>query len=152
MLTIRDVLQSKSSAVWLVGPNDTAYTAMEIMAEKNIGVLVVIDKEKVVGIVSERDLARNIILKELSAKKVPVKKIMTRDIYCITPDKSVEECMSVMTTAHIRHMPVFANKRLIGVITFGDIVNALLLEQKIKIHDLESYFSCCDAGVYDDSI
>ena len=152
MLTIRDVLQSKSSAVWSVCPQDTAYTAMEIMAEKNIGVLVVIDKEKVVGIVSERDLARNIILKELSSKKVPVKKIMTEDIFCITPDKSVEECMGVMTSAHIRHMPVFDNKRLIGLLTFGDIVNALLLEQKIKIHDLESYYSCCDAGVYDNSL
>jgi CBS domain-containing protein len=150
MLTIGDVLQSKSSAVWSVGPQDTAYAAMELMAEKNIGVLVVIDKEKVVGIVSERDLARNIILKELSPKKVPVKKIMTRDIYCITPDKSVDECMGVMTSAHIRHMPVFDNKRLIGLLTFGDIVNASLLEQKIKIHDLESYYSCCDAGAYDD--
>ncbi|MEW6602665.1 MAG: CBS domain-containing protein [Nitrospirota bacterium] len=149
MLTIRDVLQSKSSAVWAVSPNDTAHTAMEIMAEKNIGVLLVVDKEKVVGIVSERDLARNIILKELSASKVPVKKIMTRDIYCITPENSVEECMGVMTSAHIRHMPVFDNKKLIGVITFGDIASALLLEQKIKIHDLESYYSC-DAGVYDD--
>lgn len=150
MLTIKDVLQSKSSAVWAVGPNDTAFTAMEIMAEKNIGVLVVVDKEKVVGIVSERDLARHIILKGLPASTVPVKKIMTRDIYCIAPDKSVEECMGVMISAHIRHMPVFDNKRLIGVITYGDIANALLLEQKIKIHDLESYYSC-DAGVYDDS-
>ncbi len=151
MLTIRDVLLSKSSAIWSISPQDSAYTAMEIMAEKNIGVLVVIDKEKVVGIVSERDLARNIILKELSPKEVPVKKIMTKDIYCITPDKSVEECMGVMTTAHIRHMPVFENKRLIGVVTFGDIVNALLLEQKIKIHDLENYAACSDSVAFDDN-
>ncbi len=151
MLTIRDVIQSKSSAVWSVGPLDTAHTAMEIMTEKNIGVLVVIDREKVVGIVSERDLARNIILKELSARNVPVKKIMTRDIYCITTDKSVEECMGVMTTAHIRHMPVFDHRRLIGVITFGDIAHALLLEQKINIHDLESYSSVCDTEGYEDS-
>lgn len=115
---------------------------MKMMAEKNIGVLVVIDEENVQGIISERDLARNILLKELSPKDVPVEKIMTRDVYCITPDKSVEECMGVMTTAHIRHMPVFHNNRLIGVITFGDIVKALLLEQKVKIEDLESYISC----------
>lgn len=151
MLTIKDVLQSKSSAIWAVCPDDTAYETMKLMAEKNIGVLVVIDNDNVVGIVSERDLARKIILKEQSSKKVPVKKIMTKDIYCITPDKSVEECMGVMTTAHIRHMPVFENKRLIGVITFGDIANALLLEKDVKIQDLESYFSCCDSVSFTDT-
>lgn len=145
MLTINDVLQSKSSAIWSVCPDDTAYKTMELMAEKNIGVLVVIDGDNVVGIVSERDLARKIILQEMSSKKVPVKKIMTKDLYCITPDKSVEECMGVMTTAHIRHMPVFENKRLIGVITFGDIVKALLIEKDVMIQDLESYSSCCDS-------
>ncbi len=146
MLTIKDILQSKSSAIWSVYPKDTAYTAMEIMAEKNIGVLLVIDGEKVVGIVSERDLARNIILKDISSKEVLVEELMTREIYCITPDKSIDECMGVMTTAHCRHMPVFEKNKLIGVITFGDIVNALLIEQKVKIQDLESYVSCCDSS------
>lgn len=151
MLTIRDVLQSKSSAIWSICPNDTAYTAMATMSERNIGVLIVIDEENVVGIISERDLARNIILKDLSPKNVLIEKLMTRDIYCITPDKSVEECMGVMTTAHIRHMPVFENNKLIGLITFGDIVNAVLTEQKIKIQDLESYVSCCDSVAFDDN-
>lgn len=150
MLTINDVLKSKSSAIWAVSPEDSAYNAMELMAEKNIGILVVIDEDSVVGIISERDLARNIILKELQAKKIPVKKIMTKEIYCITPDKSVEECMGVMTNAHIRHMPVFLKKRLIGVITFGDIANALLLEKEVKIQDLENYFSCGEASSFDD--
>ncbi|GBD96955.1 MAG TPA: CBS domain-containing protein [Nitrospirae bacterium] len=152
MLTIRDVLQSKSSAIWSICPGDTAYKAMEIMAERDIGVLVVIDEENVVGIVSERDLARNIILKELSPREVLVEELMTKDIYCVTPDMSIEECMGVMTSAHCRHMPVFENNKLIGVITFGDIVKALLLEQKIKIEDLESYASCCDAVSFDDSL
>ncbi len=150
MLTIKDVLQSKSSAIWSICPKDSAYKAMEIMAEKNIGVLVVIDEERVVGIVSERDFARNIILKEIPSKEVLVEELMTRDIYCITPEKSVEECMGVMTTAHIRHMPVFENNKLIGVVTFGDIVNALIVEQKIKIEDLENYSSCCDEVAFDD--
>ncbi len=152
MLTIKDVLQSKSSAIWSISPHDTAYAAMEIMEEKNIGVLVVLKGETVVGIISERDLARNIILKQLSPKEVPVKKLMTKDVYCITQDKSVEECMSVMTAAHIRHMPVFEDKRLIGVITFRDIAKALLTEQKIKIQDLESYTSYCDAAAYENSV
>ncbi len=150
LLNIRDVLQSKSSAIWSIGPKDTAYDAIEIMAEKNIGVLVVINEENVVGIISERDFVRHIVLKEESAREVLVEELMTREIYCVTPDKSVEECMGVMTTARCRHMPVFENNKLIGIVTFGDIVNALILEQKIKIQDLESYASCCDAVSFDD--
>lgn len=151
MLTINDVLQSKSSAIWSVCPDDTAYAAMELMAEKDIGVLLVIDEEQVVGIVSERDIARKIILKDRSPRKVPVRDLMTRDIYGINTDKSIEECMGVMTAAHCRHLPVFQNNRLIGIVTFGDIVKALLLEQKVKIEDLESYISCCDAPSFEDS-
>ncbi|MEN8264705.1 MAG: CBS domain-containing protein [Nitrospirota bacterium] len=150
MLKIRDVLQSKSSAIWSIRSKDTAYEAMEFMAERNIGVLLVIDDESVAGIVSERDFVRSIVLQEKSAKEVLVENLMTREIYCVTPDKPVEECMGVMTTAHCRHMPVFENGRLIGIVTFGDIVNALLVEQKIKIQDLESYASCCDSVSFDD--
>jgi CBS domain-containing protein len=144
MLTIRDILQSKSSVIWSILPKDTAYEAMQTMAEHNIGVLLVMDRDNVAGIVSERDFARNIILKELSPKEVLVEELMTKDIYCIAPDKSVEECMGVMTAAHIRHMPVFENNKLMGVVTFADIVNALLLEKEIKIQDLQTYVSCCD--------
>jgi CBS domain-containing protein len=150
MLTIKDVLQAKNSSIWSVCPQDTAYEAMDIMAEKNIGVLVVIDEDSVVGVVSARDLARSIILKEQSPKDVPVEQLMTKEIYCVTSDKSVEECMGVMTTAHIRHMPVFENKRLVGVVTFGDIVKAVLMEQQIKIQDLENYHTACDAESFED--
>lgn len=150
MLTVRDILQSKSSAVWTIGPKDAVYEAMEIMAEKNIGVLVVVDGESVVGIISERDIVRNIVLKEVSARKVRVKELMTKEIYCVTPDKPVEECMGVMTTAHCRHMPVFENSRLTGLVTFGDIVKAMLLQQQIKIEDLESYSSGCDMVSFND--
>ncbi len=150
MLTIKDILQSKSSAISSVTPQDTAYKAMELMAEKNIGALIVLDENSVVGVVSERDLARKIILKTVSSKKIPVEKLMTKDVYCITSDKTVEECMGVMTSAHIRHMPVFENKRLMGIVTFGDIAKALLLEQKIKIRDLESYYTCSGSVSFDD--
>jgi CBS domain-containing protein len=123
---------------------------MEIMTDKNIGVLVVIDEDNVVGIISERDLARNIILRQLVPRKVTVGELMTRDIYCISSDKSVEECMGVMTSAHIRHMPVFERNKLVGLVTYADIVKALLTEQEIKIQDLESYVSCCDIVSYED--
>jgi CBS domain-containing protein len=119
------------------------------MTEHNIGALLVIDEEHISGIFSERDFARNIVLKRLSADEVLVEELMTKEIYCIEPDKSVEECMGVMTTAHIRHMPVFENKKLIGLVTYADIVKALLTEQKIKIQDLENYHSCCDSVSFD---
>jgi CBS domain-containing protein len=150
MLTIKDILQSKSSSIWSISPKDTAYKAMEIMAERNIGALVVIDEENVVGVISERDIARNIILKRLPSRETPVEKLMTKEIYCITPDKSVEECMGVMTTAHIRHMPVFENNRLTGLVTFGDITKGLLIEHKVRIQDLESYHSCCNSLSFED--
>ncbi len=150
MITIGDVLQAKSSAIWSISPQDTAYKAMEIMTEKNIGALLVIDGERVAGIFSERDFARNISLKEISAKEVLVDELMTREIYCITPEKSVEECMGVMTTAHIRHMPVFENNKLIGLITFADIAKALLLVHRINIQDLGNYSSCSDSVAFDD--
>lgn len=149
MITIWDVLQAKSSAIWSISPQDSAFKAMEIMIEKDIGALLVIDGEHVAGIFSERDFARNISMKELSAKEVLVEKLMTREIYCITPEKSVEECMGVMTTAHIRHMPVFEHNKLLGLITFADISKALLLEHRISIQDLNNYASCCDSVAFD---
>ena len=151
MLRIKDVVQSKSSAIWSVSPKDSAFKAIELMTEKNIGALLVIDEEEVVGIVSERDIARKVVLKELSPKEVPVEQLMTKEIYCITPDKLVEESMGVMTSAHIRHMPVLQNGRLTGVITFADISKALLMEQKIKIQDLENYSSCSNIVSYNDN-
>ncbi len=145
MLKVEDVLNSKSSAIWSIGPKDTAFSAMELMVDKNIGVLLVIAEEHVIGIFSERDFARNIILKNISPKEVLVEDLMTKDLYCITSDRPVEECMGVMTGARVRHMPVFANKRLKGVVTFGDIVKAVLLEQEINMKDLEEYHSCCES-------
>lgn len=151
MLLIRDVLRSKSSAIWSITPQDTAFKALEIMDEKDIGALLVIDDEKVVGIISERDFARNIILKGKSSRETLVEELMTKDIYSMSPDKTVEECMGVMTTAHCRHMPIFENKRLVGMVTFGDIVKALFVQQKIKIHDLENYISGCESVSVDDN-
>lgn len=151
MLQIRDVLRSKSSAIWSITPKDTAYKALEIMDEKDIGALLVIDDEKIVGIISERDFARNIILKGRSSRETLVEELMTKEIYSMSPDKSVEECMGVMTSAHCRHMPIFENNRLVGMVTFGDIVKALFVQQKIKIQDLENYISGCESVSVDDN-
>ena len=150
MLTIKDVLNSKSSAIWSIEPDDTAYTAIELMSEKGIGALIVMDEGVVVGIFSERDYARKVVLKGRSSKETPVKDLMTVDLYCINSHKTVEECMALMTKAHIRHMPVYDNKVLAGIVTFGDIVNAVIVDQKVKIQDLETYIKGCEAIDFDD--
>jgi len=144
MLTVKEVLLSKSSAIWSIEPEETIYTALEIMAEKDIGALLVMDGEQVAGIFTERDYARKVVLKGKLSKKVTVGELMTKEIYCINSDKSVEECMALMTAARCRHMPVFENKKLVGIMTYADIVNAVIVDQKVKIQDLESYISGCD--------
>ncbi len=151
MLKVKDVLTSKSKDIWSIGSNETAYKALEIMAEKDIGALLVIDKEQLVGIFSERDYARKVTLKGKSSKETRVGDLMTREVYSITLDKSVDECLALMTATHIRHMPVFENNHLTGLVTIGDIVNAIMTDQKIKIHDLEKYITGSEFVAVDDN-
>lgn len=141
MLRIRDILQSKGSKVWSIGPMEMSFKALELMAAKDIGALLVIDNNKVVGIFSERDYARKVILKGKSSKDTSVADLMTKDIYSLTPEKTVEECMALMTATRCRHMPVIENNKLLGMVTIGDVVNAIIAEKDITIHDLEHYIT-----------
>lgn len=141
MLKVKDVLKSKGHDIWSIGSNESVYRALEIMAEKDIGALLVIDKGQVVGIFSERDYARKVILKGKSSRETLVGELMTKELYTITSDKSVEECMALMTTARCRHIPVYENNRLSGIITIGNVVNSIIAEQKVTISDLENYIS-----------
>ena len=141
MLKIRDVLKTKGNEVWSVDPKKTVYEALEVMADKNVGALVVLDDGKLVGIFSERDYARKVVLKGYHAQDIHVEDLMTKEVYSVTPAETVEECMAVMTAAHCRHMPVFEDDRLVGLVSIGDIVNATITEQKVKIRDLEKYIT-----------
>jgi CBS domain-containing protein len=141
MLKVQDVLRSKSKDIWSISSGETTYKALEMLADKDIGALMVIDEGKFAGIFSERDYARKVILKGKSSKETSVGELMTREVYSITPEKTVEECMALMSTIHCRHMPVFENNQLIGVVTIGDIVNAIIIDQQIQIHDLEKYIT-----------
>jgi CBS domain-containing protein len=141
MLKVQDVLRSKSKNIWSISSRETAYKALEMLAEKDIGALMVVDDGKLAGIFSERDYARKVTLKGKSSRETPVGELMTREVYSITPDKTVEECMALMTAIHCRHMPVFENNQLTGVVTIGDIVNAIINDQQIKIKDLEKYIT-----------
>lgn len=139
MITIRRVLESKDNRIWSIDPKSMAYDALKIMADKDIGALLVIDHGKLVGIFSERDYARKVILKGKSSKETSVEELMTTDIYSITPDKPVEECMAVMTTGRFRHMPVMENNQLIGIVTIGDVVKAVITDEQRTIDDLKRY-------------
>jgi signal-transduction protein with cAMP-binding, CBS, and nucleotidyltransferase domain len=141
MLKVRHVLETKSKDIWWIRPEATAYNALEIMSEKDIGALLVIDNERLVGIFSERDYARKVILKGKSSKDTSVGELMTKEIFSISPKKSIEECMSLMTSIRSRYIPVIEDGKLIGVVSIGDVVNAIITTQKVEIEDLKNYGS-----------
>jgi CBS domain-containing protein len=142
MTTVREVLDRKGRDVFAVGPDAPVYRALELMAEKHIGALVVLDDERhLIGVVSERDYARKIALAGRSSKDTPVRDIMTTKLFCVSPVQSVEECMALMTDKGVRHLPVLDGERLDGVISIGDIVKSKLSEQEFIIEQLEHFIS-----------
>ncbi len=141
MLQVKDVLTKKGNMIWSIGPEETVFRALEIMAEKDIGMLVVIEKGKMAGIFSERDYARKVILRGKYSKDTLVEELMTKNVYFITSDKSVEECLALMTQAHVRHMPVFEDNRLVGIVTIGDVTRTIIERQRVAISDLENYIT-----------
>jgi CBS domain-containing protein len=136
---VSQILKTKGGKVWSVAPQDTAYKALQLMSEKNLGALVVIDKGKVVGLFSERDYARKVILKGKSSKSTNVSELMTKEVLFVDPETSVENCMSLMTEKRIRHLPVMEKKHLVGVVTQGDVVKQLIADQEFENEELERY-------------
>ncbi len=141
MKTVEQILNAKGSDVWSVTPDATVLEAIKLMAEKEVGALLVMTGEKPVGIVSERDYARKVILKGRSSQKTPIQDIMTTHVVCVSPDQSIEECMALMTEKHIRHLPVMDGEQLRGMLSIGDLVKAVIAEQKLVIKELERYIS-----------
>ncbi len=139
MKTIGQILQTKGSEIWTVTPDTTVFAALELMAERDIGALVVLEADEVVGIFSERDYARKVILEGKSSRSIPVSSIMTKNVICVRPDQTVNKCMALMTEKRIRHLPVLENDKLIGVVSIGDIVKAVINEQQIMITHLEDF-------------
>lgn len=141
MTTVRQVLRSKSSGVATVGPKDTVFAALEILAEKDIGALIVLDDNKVVGIFSERDYTRKGILRGRFSKETLVEDLMTRRVYYASPDQSIEDLMTLMTTKHIRHLPVIEKEQLIGVVSIGDVVKTIIEDHEFTIREMEKYIT-----------
>jgi CBS domain-containing protein len=147
MITVRKLLHTKPDSVWTIRSDATAYEALRVMADKDIGALLVLNNEnKLVGVFSERDYARKVILRGRSSKETFVSELMTEVVYYVSPEHTINDCMAVMTAKHIRHIPVIDNGRLIGVVTIGDVVHAIISEQEITIRDLENYIT---GGAYE---
>ncbi|MBI2347417.1 MAG: CBS domain-containing protein [Deltaproteobacteria bacterium] len=141
MITVRDILRAKGNQIWSVSPDATVFSALELMAEKNTGALVALDGESLAGIFSERDYARKVILKGKASKETSVREIMTSEVTTVRPSQSVDECMALMTDKRIRHLPVFEEDKLVGLISIGDVVKAVISEREFVIKQLESYIT-----------
>jgi CBS domain-containing protein len=140
MRYVRDVLREKPPEVWTIGPRDIAFKALELMAEKNVGALPVVDHDgRLVGMFSERDYARKVILKGKSSHATTVGELMTSPVTVVSPGDKVETCMQLMTARHIRHLPVLDGERLVGLISIGDVLKATIAERDVTIRDLENF-------------
>ncbi len=139
MKTLQGLLKGKGHDVWSVHPNDTVLDAIKVLASKDIGALVVIEDDRLVGIFSERDYARNVYLKGKSSPETPVRDVMAAPVICVRPDQSINECMALMTEKRIRHLPVMDDDELVGMVSIGDLVKSVIAEQQFTIEQLEHY-------------
>ena len=139
--SIRDILKRKGDAIVSVASNATVLAAVRQMANHNVGAVLVVDAGRLVGILSERDCARDLILEDKSATDTPVEELMTSDVLVVSPTHTVEQCMFLMTENRVRHLPVLEDGKLIGIVSIGDVVNALVSQKQFVIEQLESYIT-----------
>ncbi|PLX90328.1 MAG: histidine kinase [Desulfuromonas sp.] len=141
MKTVKDVLEAKGGQVLTVTAGGTVYEALELMAANNVGALVVVEGDKMVGIVSERDYARKVILRGASSLKLRVRSIMSKDVCCTHSQMTVDECMALITEMRCRHLPVIDDDDLVGLVSIGDLVKATLEEKELLINQLKTYIT-----------
>jgi len=139
MKTINLLLKEKGHSVWIISPDASVFDAIKLMADKEVGALPVVKAEHMIGIISERDYARKVILQGRSSKETKVREIMTHHVVYITPEQTVEECMALMTEKHIRHLPVMSDRKLVGIVSIGDLVRSIISDQKVLIRKLENH-------------
>ncbi len=140
-ITVRSVLKVKGGVVWSVQPETAVYDAVKLMAEKDIGALVVVSGEKLAGMFSERDYARKLVLHGKSSRETRVDEVMSAPVVTVGPDQTVQQCMHIMTHHRIRHLPVLEDEALIGVVSIGDLVNSIISAQAETIQQLSGYIA-----------
>jgi CBS domain-containing protein len=138
---VKNILDTKGRAVFSVTPEVTVYSAIETMCQKDVGGLLICENEKLVGIFTERDYARKLILKGKSSKETPIGELMTRNPIVVSPESTIEDCMKIMSSKNIRHLPVVEGDKLVAMISIGDVVRFIIEEQKSIIEQLEQYIS-----------
>ena len=141
MKTLKQLLDEKGRDVWSLAPDDTVFDAIKLMAEKGIGALAILKGGSLIGMITERDYARKVILKEKSSKDTSISDIMTTKVVYARSDQSIDECMALMTEKRVRHLPVFEEGKLVGIVSIGDLVKAIIAEQQFVIEQLEQYIS-----------
>ncbi len=139
MTTVRQLLDKKGAEVLSVHPDDTVFDAIKKMADRNVGSVLVMEDDKPVGIFTERQYARNVILKGRSSPTTPIRDVMEREVICAQPDQTVEECMAVMTDKRVRHLPVLDSNELVGIVSIGDLVKSKIADQEFTIERLVEY-------------
>jgi CBS domain-containing protein len=139
MYTVRHLLQEKGNRVWTISPQATVYEALQLMAEHNLGALIVTENDCVVGVFSERDYARKVALHGRASKTALIHELMTTEVLYVGPDDTMENCMALMTEHRTRHLPVLANGKLAGLVSIGDVVKAVISAQEFTIRELERY-------------
>jgi CBS domain-containing protein len=138
---VQDILSAKGVTVWSVAPGDTVLHALGLMAEQSIGAVLVLDDGRLVGILTERDYARRVVLLGRSSRDSAIRDVMTPHVVCVAPERPINECMALMTEKRVRHLPVLDHKRVIGLISIGDLVKATLADQEFTIAQLQSYIT-----------
>lgn len=141
--TVRDVLRSKGGQIFSVDADATVFTALEMMAKEDVGALLVMNGGRLIGMLSERDYARKVILKGLSSPQTKVREIMTETVFYARPEQTVEECMAIITEKRCRHLPVLDDDKLVGLVSIGDLVKASIAEKEFIIEQLENYIKAC---------
>jgi len=141
MIKMKDIIANKGSEIWSVGLDNTVFEALELMAKKEIGALLIMDGDRIKGLFSERDYARKVALKGRSSQQTNICDVMTDKVVCISPDHSTEQCMALMTEKRIRHLPVMDNEKLVGLVSIGDLVKFIISDQKFTIEVLEKYIT-----------
>ncbi len=141
MGSVKDILKAKGAAIFSVGPGFTIYSALEVMVEKNVSALLVMEEEKLVGIFTERDYARKVVLKGKHSRDTKIEEVMSKDVITITPDSTIDECMRIMTDRFIRHLPIVEDNKVLGLVSIGDVVKFIIEDQKFIIQHMEQYIA-----------